>query len=110
LRERGLRGRHAALEGEENQVGTPANAEFAEEIRDVEFYGALGDVEFAGDFFVRKILQERVQNLLLAAAEIGDGIGFEAAALIRKDGIDESGENGARNPETSAGDEWQSAN
>ena len=87
-----LRRRHAALESEKDQIGAAADAEFAEEIGDVKFYGALGDVEFAGDFFVGKIFEERVQDFLLAAAEIGDGIGFEAAALIREDGIHESGQ------------------
>ena len=43
--------RHAALEGEQDQICAAANAEFAEEIGDVKFYGAFGDVEFAGDFF-----------------------------------------------------------
>jgi len=83
---------HAALKSEENQVGAAANAEFAEQIGDVKFYGAFGDVEFAGDFFIGKIFEERVQNFLLAAAEIGDRVGLEAAALIREDGIDESGQ------------------
>ena len=105
-----LRLRHAALEGEKNQVGTAADSEFAEKIGDVKLYRAFGDVEFAGDFLVGKIFEERVQNFLLAAAEIGDGIGFEAAALIREDGIDETGEDRARNPETTAGYERQGAN
>ena len=48
--------RHAALEGEQDQVGAAANAEFAEKVGDVKFYRALGDVKFAGDFFVGKIL------------------------------------------------------
>ena len=102
-----LRLGHAALESEEDQVGATADAKFAKEIRNVKFYRALGDVEFAGDFFVGKIFEERVQDLLLAAAEIGDGIGFEATALIREDGIDESRQDGARNPETTAGYERQ---
>jgi len=89
---RRLRGRHAALKSEENQVGAAADAEFAEKIGDMKFYGALGDVEFAGDLFVGKIFEERVQNFLLAAAEIGDRVGLEAAALIRKDGIHKSGQ------------------
>ena len=52
-----LRLRHAALEGEKDQIGAAADAEFAEEIGDVKFYGAFGDVEFAGDFFVGKIFE-----------------------------------------------------
>ena len=46
---------------------------------------------------------------MFAAAEIGDGIGFEPAALIGEDGIDESGEDRARDPETAAGYQRQGA-
>ena len=77
--------RHAALEGEEDEVGAAADAEFAEQIGDVKFYGALGDVEFAGDFLVGEIFEERIENFLFTAAEIGDGIGFEAPALTSQD-------------------------
>lgn len=71
-----LRRGHAALEGEENQIGAAADTEFAEKVRDVEFDGAFGDVELAGDFLVGEILEERIQDFLLAPAEICDGIGF----------------------------------
>ena len=73
----------------------------------MKFYGALGDVEFAGDFLVGKIFEQRVQNFLLAAAEIGDGIRFEAAALTRENGIHEAGKDRAGNPESPVGDEGQ---
>jgi hypothetical protein len=106
---RGLRGGHAALEGEEDQVGAAADAEFAEQVRDVKFYGALGNVEFAGDFFVGKILEERIENFLLAAAEIGDGIGFKAPALTGENGVNEARKDGARHPEAAIGDEGQRA-
>jgi hypothetical protein len=105
----GLRLRHAALEGEKNQIGATADAEFAEEIGNVKFYGAFGDVEFAGDFFVGKIFEQRVQDFLFAAAEIGDGIGFETATLTGKDGINKAGKDRARDPESSIGDQRQSA-
>lgn len=75
----------------------------------MEFHGALGNVEFAGDFLVGEIFEKRIQHFLLAAAEIGDGIGFEPAALAGEDGIDEAGKDGARNPETAVGDKRQSA-
>ena len=101
--------RHAALESEKDQVGAPANAEFAEQIGDVELHGALGNVELAGNFFVGEILEERIQDFLFAAAEIRDGIGFEAPALVGEDGIDKAGENGARYPEAAAGDKGKSA-
>ena len=104
-----LRGRHAPLEGEEDQVGAAADTEFAEKIRDVEFYGALGDVEFAGDLFIREIFEERIENFLFATAEIGDGIGLEAAALTGEDRVHKTGEDGARNPETAIGNQRQRA-
>lgn len=97
-------GGHSALEGEEDEIGAAADSEFVEEIGDVKFYGALGNVEFAGDFFVRKIFEERIENLLFAAAEIGDGIGFETTGLPGKDRIDKAGENGAGYPETACSD------
>ena len=46
---------------------------------------------------------------MFATAEIGDGIGFEAAGLAGKDGVHETGENGARYPEAASGDERQRA-
>jgi len=64
------------LEGQQDQVGTAADAKLVEEIGDVEFYRAFGDVEFAGDFFVGKIFQERIEDFLFAAAEVGDGLGL----------------------------------
>ena len=103
--EPGLNLGETALEGEEDEVGAAADAEFAEKIGDVKFYGTLGDVELVGDFLVGKIFEERIENFLLAAAEIGDGIGFQAAALAGEDGIDETGQELAGNPEASAGDE-----
>ena len=75
----------------------------------MKFYGALGDVEFAGDFLVGEILEEGVQDFLLAAAEIGDGISFEAASLTRENRIHEAGKDGTRNPETTVGDQGQGA-
>ncbi len=73
----------------------------------MEFHGAFGNVELAGDFLVRKILEERIENFLFAATEIRDGISLQAAALAREDGIDETGEELARDPETSVGDQGQ---
>ena len=49
---------HAALEGQEDEVGAAANAKFAEQIGDVKFYGALGNVETAANFFIGKIFEE----------------------------------------------------
>ena len=78
-------GHGTALEGQEDEVGAAANAEFVEQIRNVEFYGALGDVELAGNLFVRKIFEKRIENFLLAAAEIGHRVGSQAARLIGQD-------------------------
>jgi len=102
-------GGHAALEGEEDEVGAAAYTEFVEQVGDVKFNGAFGDVELAGDFLVGKIFQKRIENFLFAAAEIGDGIGFEAARLSGKDRVNETGKNGARNPEATGGDERKGA-
>jgi len=77
-------GSHAALEGQEDEVGAAADAKFVKEVGNVKLDGALGDIELAGDFLVREILEERIENFLLAAAEIGDRVGFEAARLSRK--------------------------
>src|SRR5262252_3565031 len=75
----------------------------------MKFHGALGDVQFAGDFLIGKIFEERVENLLLAAAQIGDRVGFETARLSGKDRIHEAGEHGARYPEAAVGDERKRA-
>jgi hypothetical protein len=95
--------RQAALEGKQNEVGTAAHAEFVEQVRNVKLHGAFRNVELAGDFLVGKIFQQRIEDFLLAAAEIGNGIGFQSAALAGEDGIDESGEKLPGNPESSAG-------
>ncbi len=103
-------GHSPALEGEKDEVSAAANAEFVEQVGDVKFHGALGDVEFAGDFLVRKIFQERIENFLFASAEIGDGIGFQATRLIGEYGIHEAGKNGTRDPEAAVGDKGQGTN
>src|SRR5713226_10647232 len=76
----------------------------------MEFDGTLGDVEPAGDFFVGKILEERIEHFLFAAAEVGDGIGLEAAPLACEYGIDKAREQLARHPEPAVANEGQSAN
>src|SRR5580692_3871787 len=102
-------GRHAALERKQDEVGAAADTKFAEQVGDVKFHGALGNVELAGDFFVGKIFEQRIENFLFAAAEIGDRVGLEAAALAGEDRIDESGQHRARNPESTDGNERQRA-
>src|SRR5712692_3917256 len=107
---RRLRLGQAALESKQNQVGAAADTEFVEQVRNVELYGAFGDVELAGDLFVRKIFEQGIENFLLAAAEIRDRIGLQPAALAGKDGIDETREELARHPEPSGGHQRERAN
>ena len=95
---------HAALEGQEDQVSAAADAKLAEQIGNVKFYGALGNVQTAANFFVGKIFEQRIENFLFAAAQIGDGIGFQATALPGKYGVYETGKELAGNPETTDGD------
>ena len=47
----------------------------------MELYRALGDVQFACDFLIGKVL-EGVQHFLFAATEICDGFGLQAAPLL----------------------------
>src|SRR5579883_77194 len=75
----------------------------------MEFDGALGDVELAGNFLVGEIFEQRIEDFLLTAAEIRDRVGFQAAALAGENGIDEARQNRAGNPETSLGNQRQSA-
>jgi len=76
----------------------------------MELDGALGDVQPAGNLFVGKIFEERIEDFLLAAAEIGDGISLEAAPLACEYGIDKAGEQLARNPESAVDDKGKSTN
>src|SRR5712664_1801459 len=101
--------RQAALKGKQNEVGTAAHAELTEQVRNVKLHSAFRNVELAGNLFVGKIFEQRIENFLLAAAEIRDGIGLQTTTLAGKDRINESGEELPRNPESSAGNERESA-
>ena len=68
--------RQTALKGEKDQICAATHTEFAEQIGDVEFYGALGDIELAGDLFVGKIFEQAVEDFLFATAKIGDRVGL----------------------------------
>jgi hypothetical protein len=94
---------HAALEGEEDEVSAAANTKLAEQIGDVKFYGALGNVQTAANFFVGKIFEERIENFLFTAAQIGDRVRLQAATLSGKYGVHETGKELTRNPKTAAG-------
>src|SRR5262252_4880458 len=74
----------------------------------MELDGALGDVELAGDFLVREILEQRIENFLFAAAEIGDRVSLQATPLAGENGVYEAREHGTRNPETALGYQRQS--
>ena len=76
-----LRSGAAALVAEKNQVGAAAHAKFREQVRNVEFNGAFGNVQAIGNFFIGEIFEQAVQNFLLAAAEFGGRIAAQAAAL-----------------------------
>ena len=95
---------HAALEGQEDQVGAAADAKLAEQIGDMKFYGALGNVQTAANFFIGKIFEEGIENFLFAAAQIGDGVGFEAATLPGKYGVHKTRKELTGHPEATDGD------
>jgi len=75
----------------------------------VKLHSAFRDVELAGDFLVGKIFQQRIEDFLFATAEIRDGIGLQAAALAGEDGVNESREKLARNPESASGNQRERA-
>src|SRR6266403_174032 len=100
--------RQAALKGKKNKVGTAAHAELTEQVRNVKLNSAFRNVELAGNLFVRKIFEQRIENFLLAAAQIRDGIRLQATALAGEDGINESGQKLPGDPESSGGHERES--
>jgi hypothetical protein len=51
-------GSHAPLKGQQDEVGATTNAELVQQVRDVELYGAFGDIELAGNLLVGEILEE----------------------------------------------------
>jgi len=75
----------------------------------VKLHRAFRDVELAGDFLVGEIFQQRIEDFLFTAAEIRDGIGLQATALAGEDGVNKSGEQLPRNPESSSGNQRERA-
>ncbi len=75
----------------------------------MELDGALGNVQLAGDLLVGEIFKEGIEDFLLAAAEIGDGVGAEAAALAREDRVHESRKQRAGHPEAAIGHKREGA-
>src|SRR5260370_40834383 len=101
--------RQAALKGKQNEVGTAAHAELTKQVRNVKLHSAFRNVELAGNLFVRKIFEQRIENFLAVAVQIRDGIGLQTAALAGENGINESGEKLPGHPESSAGNEREGA-
>src|ERR1700688_469859 len=91
---------HAALEGQEDEIGAAANAEFAEQIGDMKRYRALGPVQAAANFLIGKIFEQRLVNFLFTATQIGDEIGFQTARYSGKYAIDETGKKLPGHPKT----------
>jgi hypothetical protein len=104
VRKKALALGHAALEGQEDQVSAAADAKLAKQIGNVKFHGALGNIQTAANFFVGKIFEEGIENFLFTAAQIGDGVGFEAATLPGKYGVHETGKELTGHPEATDGD------
>ena len=100
--------RQAALKGKKNEVGTAAHTELIQQVRNVKLHRAFRNVELAGNLFVRKIFEQRIENFLLATAQIRDGIGLQTTALAGEDGIDESGQKLPWDPESAGSNERQS--
>src|SRR5258708_210161 len=98
------------MKSEKNEIGAAADAKFVEQIRDVELDRALGDIDPAGDFFIRKIFEERIEYFLRGAGEVSDGVSFEATPLTGENGIHEAGEQLTRHPEAAVGHKGQGAN
>src|SRR5258708_5546020 len=67
----GLDLRQAALERQQNQVRAAPDAEFIEQIRNVKLHRTFRDIQLAGDFLVRKVLEQRIQHFLLTPAQVG---------------------------------------
>ena len=91
----------AALVTKQDQVGAATNAKFSQQIRDVEFHGAFGNVQAVGDFFICEIFQQSSEHFLLAAAEFRRRITAQTAPLRgAKNRIHEAREDFAGNPES----------
>src|SRR5882672_4695512 len=92
----------------QDKVGSAANSKFAQQVRYVKFHSSFGDIELVPDLLVGQVLQQRIQHFLFAAAQIGGRVSLQAAAVRpTQDGVDKTGEYGARNPESSIGDQRQ---
>ena len=74
----------------------------------MEFYGALRDIQFAGNLFVGQIFEEGIEDFLLPAAQFRGAFHFYSpAARIVDNGVDKFRKQRARNPEPAAGHQRQ---
>ena len=71
----------AALVAEQDQICPAANSEFGEQIGDVEFDRAFGDVQTIAHFLVRKIFEQCAEDFLFAAAQLRWRIPAQATPL-----------------------------
>src|SRR5258708_24841977 len=101
--------RQAALKGKKNEVGTAAHTELTEQVRNVKLHSAFRNVELAGNLFVGKIFEQRIENFLLAAAEIRDGIRLQTTTRAGKERVNDTGDALPQQPESSAGNKRFSA-
>src|SRR5262249_15568336 len=82
--------RHSALKGEQNQVSAATHAELVQQVGNMELDGALGNIELAGDFLVGEILEQRTENRVSRAAEMGDSVSFKAPSWAVQNEINEA--------------------
>src|SRR5271170_5081504 len=73
--------RSTSLVAEENQVCAASHTEFGEQIGDMEFHGALGDVQSVRDFLVGEVLEQGGKHFLLAVAELRRRVFSHASSL-----------------------------
>src|ERR1700683_4656377 len=76
------------LVAKKDQVRAAANTILAEQLRDVKFYGALGDIQFIGDFLVGDIFEQGIEHLAFAAAQLGLAFDLHAPTrMVGEDGV-----------------------
>src|ERR1700694_4129997 len=94
----------------QDEVGPAADSKLAQQVRDVKFYSAFGDVEFVSNLLVGQVFKQTIQDFLFAAAQVGRSVCLQAAAVRpAQDRVDKPGKYGAGNPKSSVGDQWQCA-
>ena len=51
---------------EQDKIGTAADAEFRQDIGNMELNGAFGDIQLGGNLLVRQVLQQLIEHFRLA--------------------------------------------